>query len=142
MKRVHYNGMGMSNEGVLNVTRLSQPASDLAGKNARWGKGYEVVDEIYVGSQKNYILKGILVSDKDSALGYDSKWFKEVPVHLGLIHKIPIIGESLGFVDCMNDKGELSVINDENLIRKVTSMSENVYEVYTEECTYILQISR
>ena len=133
MKRVHYNGH--------TETEVScQPATDLAGENARWGVGYEVEKEIDLGVQKNYVLKGMPRKDVSANPGYNSNWFRVVPVYLATIMNTPKVGERLEYFWRLDENGEWEEIHHTSKIVEVHPLASNMFEVYTQNSTYIVQL--
>ena len=133
MKRVHYNGHTESQKSC-------QPYSDLVGANARWGIGYEVIEEVELDSQTNYVLNGVPMTDSEVNPGYNSNWFKEVPVYIANAHSVPRVGETLGEIHIIDGEGnQLKSMCEEKVI-SVHSLSKNVYEIYTQNSTYIIQV--
>ena len=129
MKRVYYNGH-------RETLHDCQPASNL-----RAGVCYEVESEIILFDQVNYILRNVEnhIEDREHA-GYNSCWFKVVPVHQAVVNDIPKIGERLeGFLQLSN-KLEWEKIAHSSKILDVHQLSENIYEVYTLYKTYIVQV--
>lgn len=130
MKRVYYNGRSHLNQNCQSPSKLSV------------GKCYEVVNEINIGGQTNYILKGLEdVTDFGEYPGFNSECFKIVPVYQAISDMIPEVGkqlENISFVDRYGRKVSLEVSSYK--VTEVHPLSENMYEVYTLYNTYIVQV--
>ena len=131
MKRVQYNGATFSEVPC-------QPASDL-GEKSRW-KTFEVEQEIKIGTQTNYVLRGIPRTNNATNLGYNAAWFKIVPVYQAIAFRIPKVGENLRNFLRLNDSGNWEEMLNSSRIVEVHPMSESIFEVYTKNSTYLLKV--
>lgn len=128
VKRVYYNG---NKESYYSC----QPASDLHA-----GRCYEVEEEIVFDFQTNYVLKGLPYSNSYAKPGYNSCWFKEVPVYLANARIIPEVGVPMRNFNRLTEKGELEPILRTSNVLEVHPLGGNVYEVYTQNSTYIVRV--
>lgn len=130
MKRVYYNGRSHLNENCQSPSKLSV------------GRCYEVVNEVNIEEQTNYILKGLEdVTDFGEYPGFNSECFKIVPVYQAISDRIPVVGkqlENISFFDRSGRKVLLDVSSSK--VTEVHPLSENMYEVYTSYNTYIVQV--
>lgn len=128
VKRVYYNGKKESYYSC-------QPASNLHA-----GRCYEVEEEIVFDFQTNYILKGLPQSIPNVEPGYNSCWFKEVPVYLAKARIVPQVGVPMRNFNRLTEKGEWESILRTSNVLEVHPLGENVYEVYTQNSTYIVRV--
>lgn len=124
-KLVHYNGRTDSDYGCTSPTELVI------------GQEYEVVSEIYRGSQTDYTLKGITGQ-------FNSSWFDQLPstkTYMALSKNVPIIGQRLhcsriGFLD-----GDPCLVSwSTSAVKEFCHIGNNIYRVITCNSIYYVKV--
>ncbi len=130
MKRVFYNGH-------KETMYPCQSASNLKA-----GICYEVEDEIEMPYQTNYIIRNVENHiELGECAGYNSAWFKVVPVYQAVSNSIPCKGEKMKNFKRFNSANlEWEKCEHSSRILKVIPLSDFVYEVYTQYSTYIVLV--
>lgn len=131
MKRVYYNGKSHF------VHKCQSPKNNLSV-----GRCYEVVEEIKLEGQTNYVLRGLEdVTNSGDYPGFNSECFKIVPVYQAISDKIPVVGKLLENISFMDKYGRMvSLDASSSKVIEIHALSENIYEVYTSFNTYIVQV--
>lgn len=131
MKRVFWNGNKYS-------YLPCQPASNL-----ETGRCYEVIQEDVYNFQTNYYLKGVdNYGSLEAKPGYSSIWFREVPVYQAFSKSVPIAGTTMKNFKRLNEEGYVEDIVETSEVLEVHPFGFRVYEVYTENSTYIVSVFR
>ena len=121
-KLVRYNGEKISYTGCDSPTNLVN------------GKVYEVLQEMDLGFQTNYTLKGVKGE-------YNSVWFDEIemPVVMALSSKKPQLHKPLtNFL--IFDKSTIRQVIQTTPIQNIERVEGNVFKVLTQNTIYIVQI--
>lgn len=119
MKRVYYNGYG-------NGTKEA--------RHLRTGYEYEVEYEKNEGDNTFLVLKGVQVET-----GFNSNWFKVLPVFLGFSRQIPVVGAGIEDLHIWNN-GDWHIVRDAIKVEKIYQLGEDVYEVYDKYRTFIIKV--
>lgn len=105
-------------------------------KGLKKGKEYDV---LYVNERMSgtyYILAGV-VGEFNSNLFYDADF--EPTIKIGISKKIPVVGESCS---CFVVNSGVLIKSITSLIRQVTLIGPNTYEVKTLDEIYIIQVQK